>query len=119
MNFTPKGIIECLDDCKSKIPATISNPFVTALSQAFISLLVGSPKQLESYFDIKVEEQRQEGWQLSLTSIDPMLSDVIKQINLTGDQYLRSLHIFEMNGDHTLLTFSNHHTTVSAMPEIK
>ena len=56
-------------------------------------------------------------WELSMTPVDPMLSGVIKEITLQGGQYLRSVKIFEINGDNTLMKFSNHHERSDVEPE--
>ncbi|MBT3887801.1 MAG: outer membrane lipoprotein carrier protein LolA [Nitrosomonadaceae bacterium] len=117
MSFTPNGMMECLDVCNGKISAGNSNPFAITLSNAFIGLLAGSPEQLEAFFNVDIEKNEHGSWELSMTPLDPMLSGVIKEITLQGDQYLRSVKIFEINGDNTLMKFSNHHERSDVEPE--
>jgi len=117
MKFTSQGIIECLDDCKGEAPTVSNNPFVTALSQAFIGLLAGSPEKLETYFDLSVSEHSQANWKLLLAPNDAILSGFIKHISITGDEHLQSLIILEMSGDKTLLTFSNHQHVTGVEPK--
>jgi hypothetical protein len=116
MSFTPKGMLECLHDCKGKTATGNSNPFAVTLSKAFIGLLTGAPEQIEVFFTINIEKNEQGSWQLSMAPVDPMLSGIIKEITLQGGQYLREVQIFEVSGDNTLMEFSNHHKSLNAEP---
>ncbi|MCD0492251.1 outer membrane lipoprotein carrier protein LolA [Chromobacterium violaceum] len=85
-------------------------PTVRMINELMFSLLGGNLKALNGYFSI-AGRQDAKGWQLTLTPKQAALGKVMRKIELSGDQYVRSMRMDESNGDATSIVFSQQNAT--------
>jgi hypothetical protein len=81
-------------------------PVPAAFGRVFQAMLGADLAQLATAFDI-TGSARKTAWQVSLVPKDEMLKAVISRIQLSGDEELRMLEIFESNGNISTLRFQN------------
>lgn len=71
------------------------------------ALLNGDTAALEQWFEVapRIEGQR---WTITLTPRRGATAAFLKSMQVSGDQYVRSVAIDEANGDSTQISFRNH-----------
>jgi len=81
-----------------------SNPLVSLLSELFFSVLTAQWQDLALYFTFtgSIDDGC---WKIELVPKDATFTQVINRIELQGDSLLRQLTFYEINGDHTEITF--------------
>jgi len=79
-------------------------PAVKAINQVLFALFAGDFAALEQSFAAvgKVEGER---WQVTLTSKEPALAQLFKEIRLEGGHTVQKVELFESNGDRTEIRF--------------
>jgi hypothetical protein len=81
-------------------------PVPAVFGKVFQAMLGADLAQLATAFDI-TGSARKTSWKVSLVPKDEMLKKVISRMQLSGDQELRVLEIFETNGNSSMLHFQN------------
>jgi hypothetical protein len=80
-------------------------PALRSVNLMMFALMSGDVAALSSRFDIRVQAQGQDGWQMTLRPKPGALARSFASIALTGDRYVRDVEIVEANGDRTQLRF--------------
>ena len=80
-------------------------PTVRTINELMFALLGGNLKALDGYFRID-GKQSGRAWHLTLTPRQSALARVMQKVELSGDQYVRSIRMDEANGDVTRIVFS-------------
>lgn len=82
------------------------NPMVFYFSHLFLSLFQGDLESLKTQFEMHLQAT-DNNWKLTLTPKVSPLDKVFKTITIQGDKYISSLLLTELNGDSSLIEFSN------------
>ncbi|WP_025601425.1 LolA family protein [Burkholderia sp. WSM2230] len=78
---------------------------VAQVSKMMRAMLGGDLSALYSQFDVQAEGSAAK-WRMQLTPNQPQIAQSIKSLQMSGGDYLQSLHIALANGDTTQLEFS-------------
>jgi hypothetical protein len=89
-------------------------PTVRMINSVLFSLLSGDLSQLDKLFEVDGAVNAGT-WHVALKARTPALAKAIGEISLTGDAYVKSIHIAEASGDQTDITFSAMQTGTAAM----
>lgn len=81
-------------------------PQNTGLGQILKSIITADIDGLQSYFSLEFE-QRDSVWKLTLNPNKNSAANTLDKIVIGGDLYIKSMKIFELNGDSSLLKFSH------------
>lgn len=71
-------------------------------SRLFLSVLQGDQQGLREEFDLQLSGVEQD-WLLTLLPRSLLLKQVFQRIEVRGDQHVRSIELFESQGDRTLM----------------
>ena len=71
-------------------------------SRLFLAVLQGDQQGLREEFDLQLEGTEQD-WLLTLKPKSLLLKQIFQRIEVHGDRYVRSIEIFETQGDRTLM----------------
>ena len=85
---------------------TETNPAVAVLSDILFSVLTAEWEKLSAYFELQ-GELKGEQWQVMLRPSDPSVAHFVEQVELRGDSLLRTVVLFEKDGDRTEINFEN------------
>ncbi len=80
-------------------------PTVRVITELMFSLLNGNLDTLANHFRVEGKLSGRT-WTLQLTPKQTALMRVMQHVELSGDQFVRSIRIDESNGDRTRITFS-------------
>ncbi len=83
------------------------NPMVFYFSHLFLSLFKGDLIALESQFSMTLTEHKKASWQLHLQPKLSPLNQIFKYIDIQGDTQIEVLTLVELNGDSSVINFSN------------
>lgn len=72
----------------------------------FLGLLSGDVAALQSQFDFTLSGNA-ETWQLTLTPTSLLMKQIFSQIELKGDNMVKSIELHEKQGDRTLIQLQN------------
>ncbi len=81
-----------------------NNPVVTIFSDIFFGVMTAQWQTLAEYFEMEVQGSP-ERWTVILHPIDKGVEQVVKRVELSGDQLLREVLLFEAAGDRTQIQF--------------
>ncbi|SEL71286.1 Outer membrane lipoprotein carrier protein LolA [Roseateles sp. YR242] len=81
-------------------------PAVRVINTLMFSLLNGDVSGLADLFDLS-GEVKGDKWQLALLPKPGPLRQVLKQVALEGDSFVRRIQLFEANGDESLIQLDN------------
>ncbi|MDA7746676.1 outer membrane lipoprotein carrier protein LolA [Psychromonas sp.] len=95
------------EDQTPEIIEAKDNPMVFYFSHLFLSLFKGDLSALESQFSMTITESEKETWLLHLSPKESPLNKVFKQIEIKGNKQIQSLVLTELNGDLSVIEFSN------------
>jgi len=84
-------------------------PAVLSITRVMTGVLSGNWPVLSEYFEIsgKVDSK---SWQLNLTPKDEVITQLITSLQVSGDNTLQTLILFEANGDRTEISFTIDHS---------
>ncbi len=71
-------------------------------SRLFLSVLQGDQQGLREEFDLQLSGVEQD-WLLTLLPRSLLLKQIFQRIEVRGDQHVRSIELFESQGDRTLM----------------
>ncbi len=89
-------------------------PTVRMINSVLFSLLAGDLGQLGNLFEVD-GKAGDNSWSVALTAKQPALAKAIGAISLEGGAYVKTIHINEASGDHTVIVFSAIQTGDAAM----
>lgn len=90
-------------------------PAVRVINTLMFSLLNGDVSGLADLFELS-GEVKGDKWQLSLLPKPGALRQVLKQVALEGDSFVRRIQLFEANGDESLIQLDNLRPDIAAEP---
>ncbi len=114
--ITPDAVVEWQGDGPARRTDMAANPFFRVLSQVFLAALAGDAAALGEHFDAQ-SAAAAVGWQLQLRPRDPTLASVIAVIGLSGRQFIDEVRIQDLQGDETLIRFTDFSTRPSELDE--
>ena len=85
---------------------TRDEPGLRVVNSVMFALLRGDLAALSTRFSVDGELLGKEGWRLRLVPRDAALLQVFTQVDIEGDQFVRSIKLAEAQGDSTLIRFS-------------
>lgn len=72
----------------------------------FMDLIGGRFDSISRYFELRLKGTEQQ-WQLTLTPKPPVMQKIFDSLELSGDQYVRSVKLHETQGDRIELRFDS------------
>jgi outer membrane lipoprotein-sorting protein len=96
---TPSGV-------KTKMDARGNETFLR-MAETISSVFSGNAQRLLGNFDTYFEESRGI-WTIGLVPSEKSIRSFAAQITMSGDSALRSIHLYEQNGDSISYTLSDH-----------
>lgn len=88
-----------------------TNPAVVVLSEILFSVLTAEWGKLSAYFELQGElegSELEEGeWHAVLLPSDQSVAQFVERVELRGDSLLRTVVLFEKDGDRTRIYFEN------------
>lgn len=90
-------------------------PAVRLINTLMFALLNGDVSGLADVFDLS-GSVKGAGWQLALAPKSGPLQQVLKKVELEGEGFVRRIHLFEANGDESLIQLSNQRSDGAAEP---
>ncbi len=103
--MTPSSMVNKQGETELARVNASENPTVAMISNIFFSVLTADWQAVEKYFKVS-GEVNDSGWDVELTPIDDTLSQVMTRIILVGDDFLRSIVMYEKGGNQTTIKFS-------------
>ena len=103
--FTKNGLLK-IEDGTKKIISADDKPFFQEFSQIFQSIFSGNPEKLKDNFDIFFTQDNK-GWVLGLKSNNEIIKNIITEITIKGNQYIKEIELKEQFGDITLIKMNN------------
>jgi Outer membrane lipoprotein carrier protein LolA len=85
---------------------TRDEPGLRVVNSVMFALLRGDVAALTERFAVDGELLGKDGWRLRLVPRDAALLQVFSQVDIEGDQFVRSIRMAEAQGDSTLIRFS-------------
>lgn len=79
-------------------------PAMRAVNEMLLALLGGDLVVLQRQFKVTAQ-LTERGWSLQLTPLDAALGQVLRQVELSGDRYVRQVLLEESSGDHSRIRF--------------
>jgi len=118
--ITPAGLVQNAQGTETlRLPAS-RIPFIAKLYDMLSGTMTGDMSGLKQQFDVRTAGSAND-WSLQLTpksgqaaSSDPQ-SMPIRQLDIAGGQYVKSVDIQRQNGDRDLLTFSDQVVDAAAL----
>jgi len=118
--ITPAGLVQNAGGTETmRLPAG-RIPFIVKLYDMLSGTMTGDMSGLKQQFDVKTTGPAAD-WSLTLTpkadqatSSDPQ-NMPIRELDITGGQYVKSVNIQRQNGDHDLLTFTDQKVDTEAL----
>lgn len=83
-----------------------TNPAVAVLSDILFSVLTAEWQKLSAYFELQGSFEGEQ-WQAKLKPTDEAVAQFISNVELTGDELLRTIVLIEKDGDRTTIHFEN------------
>jgi len=113
--ITPAGLVQSAQGTETlRLPAA-RIPFIARFYEMLSGTMTGDLKGLTEQFDVK-QAGTATDWSLELTpksaaenASGDQQNMPIKRLDLTGDQYVKSVAIYRQNGDRDQLTFADQH----------
>lgn len=81
------------------------SPAASMVNSLLLALISGDIDALSKYFKLTESSLPGGAWKLQLTPKKSALARIFAQIELTGDRFVRSVHLEEKSGDSTDLKF--------------
>ncbi|MDG6896258.1 LolA family protein [Volucribacter amazonae] len=100
LKVTPQGIMQWNGQ------QWIANSHLAQKEQIklFLGLLSGDLSPLKSQFHLQLNGTPQQ-WQLELHPHSLIMQKIFQKIEISGDQYVRTIHLIEQQGDKTEISF--------------
>lgn len=102
-------VIEISSDNRRKVRSVNELPGLAQINRIFRAMIAADTQVLDTYFDTKALSQTNSDapWQVLLTPKQAQVSRFIKQINVTGNQFVESIQISEASNDNTDIVFTH------------
>lgn len=85
---------------------TRDEPGLRIVNSVMFALLRGDVAALSARFTVDGELLGKDGWRLRLVPREAALQQVFSQVEIEGDQFVRSIRMLEAQGDSTLIRFT-------------
>lgn len=83
-----------------------SSPTIALLSEIFFSVMTADWQRLEQHFTLTGKLDH-ESWSADLKPTNNTFSQLIRRVELSGDQFLKKVVLYEKSGDTTTIHFTN------------
>ena len=103
---TQNKIVQQLENNPPTVLTQKQQPIIFSFSNIFLNVFNGNISQIRQYFDVDFSGNLQH-WQLTLKPKDSPLNKAIKQIQLSGDQYIRLIRIEDTQNNQTQIILYN------------
>ena len=102
-------VIEISSDNRRKERSVSDLPGFAQINRIFRAMIAADSQVLNTYFDTKLQNQVRldAPWQILLTPKQAQVSRFIKQINVSGNQFVESIQISEASSDSTDIAFTH------------
>jgi len=104
--MTPEKIEQLSADGVKSILTKSEQPGLFSMSASFLAVLSGN-SSLEKDFSIVESKMQSKTWVLNLVPKDDILKKVIKQLRLSGSDFIEVVDIEEHSGNKTTIQFFN------------
>lgn len=104
LTLTPRTISSQQGDTLLSNMDSQNNPVVTIFSDIFFGVMTAQWQTLAEYFEMDVQGSK-EHWTVTLHPIDKSVEQVVARVELSGDDLLREVLLFEATGDKTQIKF--------------
>lgn len=104
LTLTPRTISNQQGDTVLSSLDSQNNPVVTIFSDIFFGVMTAQWQTLAEYFEMDVQGSK-EHWTVTLHPIDTSVEQVVARVELSGDELLREVLLFEAAGDQTQIKF--------------
>jgi len=104
LTLTPRTISNQQGDTVLSSLDSQNNPVVTIFSDIFFGVMTAQWQTLAEYFEMDVQGSTHR-WTVVLHPIDKSVEQVVTRVELSGDELLREVVLFEAAGDRTQITF--------------
>ncbi len=104
LTLTPRTISSQQGDTLLSNLDSQTNPVVTIFSDIFFGVMTAQWQTLAEYFEMDVQGSK-EHWTVILHPIDKSVEQVVARVELSGDDLLREVLLFEAAGDQTQIKF--------------
>lgn len=104
LTLTPRSISNQQGDTVLSNLESQDNPVVTIFSDIFFGVMTAQWQTLAEYFEMDVQGSKQR-WTVILHPIDKSVERVVTRVELSGDELLREVVLFEAAGDRTQIKF--------------
>ena len=88
-----------------------------AAAGIFSQLMSGDAKKLQSSFHVEALEKNGITWTLHLRPRDNRLQKLFRKLRISGDAYLRELHISDTSGGETLMRLTEHSSLPASLTD--
>ncbi len=107
--LTTNKMVQVINDQQPQIITAQSNPQMFQFNYLLTAIFNADRAVLEKNFSLKLEGSPGLWW-LTLTPIASPLDKIFKQLKLTGGEFLETIEIDDMQGDQTMIKFTNQTT---------
>lgn len=104
LTLTPRTISSQQGDTLLSSLDSQTNPVVTIFSDIFFGVMTAQWQTLAEYFEMDIQGSK-EHWTVTLHPIDKSVEQVVARVELSGDELLREVLLFEATGDQTQIKF--------------
>ncbi|RTE65960.1 outer membrane lipoprotein carrier protein LolA [Amphritea opalescens] len=104
LTLTPRSISNQQGDTVLSRLDSQDNPVVAVFSDIFFGVMTAQWQTLADYFEMDVQGSKQH-WTVTLSPIDQNVAQVVARVELSGDELLRKVLLFEATGDQTTIMF--------------
>ena len=104
LTLTPRTISSQQGDTLLSNLDSQTNPVVTIFSDIFFGVMTAQWQTLAEYFEMDIQGSK-ERWTVTLHPIDKSVEQVVARVELSGDELLREVLLFEAAGDQTQIKF--------------
>lgn len=112
-------MVQAIAGQKPQIITASSNPQMFQFNKLLTALFHADRAVLEQNFRLDFTDLGKQGWRLKLTPKAAPLDKLFRQLVLTGDRYLNSIEINDMQGDQSRIRFFNHKTQPLTNEELR
>ncbi|WP_290702694.1 outer membrane lipoprotein carrier protein LolA [Amphritea sp.] len=105
LTLTPRTISSQQGDTLLSNLDSQNNPVVVIFSDIFFGVMTAEWQTLAEYFEMDVQGSK-EHWTVTLHPIDKSVEQVVTRVELSGDDLLRKVLLFEAAGDQTQIKFT-------------
>lgn len=107
--MTPQALVEWTEAGEPRQLEMAASPIYSALTDTLLGILTGDTAALSTLFE--PQPVLSDGkWTVLLTPRDSNLSSFITEIEIAGDEFVRTAVITEPSGDRTVIKFTDYRT---------